>query len=72
MFTKKLFPIARSKKDWQAISKKLDIAFHLMDDLQETSLTYESDEYDFERFETRFSKVINLVDSARTIANCYE
>jgi hypothetical protein len=70
MFTKKLFPIARSKKDWHAVSKKLDIAFALMDDLQD--LNYDSDEYDFEKFETKVGRVVGLVDAARTIANCYE
>ena len=70
MFTTKLFKLGRSKKDWQAVSKKLDLAFYLMDDLQD--LSYDSDEYDFERFEAKVGKVVNLVDAARTIANCYE
>ena len=70
MFTKKLFKLGQSKKDWRAVSKKLDIAFYLMDDLQD--LNYDSDEYEFEKFEAKVGKVVDLLDGARTIANCYE
>ena len=70
MFTKKLFPIARSKKDWQRINEKLNFVFFMFDNLQE--LNYDSDEFEYERHEINTSKALGILSEIRQIAEAYQ
>ena len=69
MISKKLFPVATSKKDWQTVNEKLNFAFFIYDNLQ--GFDYCSDEYDFEKHEENLSKVFGLLSDIRKIAEVY-
>ena len=70
MISKKLFPVATSKKDWQTVNEKLNFAFFIYDNLQE--FDYCSDEYELEKHEENLSKVFGLLSDIRRIAEVYK
>ena len=69
MISKKLFPVATSKKDWQTVNEKLNFAFFIYDNMQE--FDYCSDEYEYEKQEENLSKVFGLLSDIRKIAEVY-
>ena len=70
MITKKLFPVATSKKDWQTVNEKLNFAFFIYDNLQE--FDYCSEEHEFEKREENLTKVFGLLFEIRKIAEVYK
>lgn len=70
MISKKLFPVATSKKDWQTVNEKLNFAFFIYDNLQEFDFC--SDEYEHEKHEQNLSKVFGLLSDIRKIAEVYK
>jgi len=70
MISKKLFPVATSKKDWQTVNEKLNFAFFIYDNMQE--FDYCSDEYEYEKQEENLSKVFGLLSDIRKIAEVYK